>query len=258
MRIKKIATNGITFFLMMWISANYAQKSNTEKKANIATKKEKFLAIEKACQTIIDEKYNNNIVANLSNTDNSISTSDVNLLEVLGDISSELQNNINTKTEITEYKNQLNKAQTFNDVYPNEKYEALIAHGNDFIKKAELLSQTLHKKGNDLEVALKMNKLVEENGLIKKMGLAFHAMGFRLDSAIMDVRKTQPYLVEAYTKLNAIGDELTATENLESSIVATKSLYGIILYLSAIKNCNATLSKIQDDLAFLAKIARTQ
>lgn len=251
----KIAKKGLIFFLGIWISTSYAQVSNSGKKTNTTADKEKLLAIEKACQKIINEKEKNHFS---NNSSDSLSSSDINLIKVFGNISSELQNDKNTKQETNESKNQLNAAQTFNDIYPKEKYETLIAHGNNLIKKTEFLSQTLHKKGDELEATFKMQKSDEQNKVIQKMGKAFHVMGFRLDSVIMDLRKTQPYIVEAYTNAMAIGDEATPTENLKSSLNVTKSLYGIVLYLSAIKNCNATVSKIQDDLAFLSNVSRTK
>jgi aspartate ammonia-lyase len=251
----KIAKKGLIFFLGIWISTSYAQVSNSGKKTNTTADKEKLLAIEKACQKIINEKEKNHFS---NNSSDSLSSSDINLIKVFGNISSELQNDKNTKQETNESKNQLNAVQTFNDIYPKEKYEALIAHGNNLIKKTEFLSQTLHKKGDELEATFKMQKSDEQNKVIQKMGEAFHVMGFRIDSVIMDLRKTQPYIVEAYTNAMAIGDEATPTENLKSSLNVTKSLYGIVLYLSAIKNCNATVSKIQDDLAFLSNVSRTK
>lgn len=255
MNMIKIAKKGLIFFLGIWISTSYAQVSNSGKKTNTTADKEKLLAIEKACQKIINEKEKNHFS---NNSSDSLSSSDINLIKVFGNISSELQNDKNTKQETNDSKNQLNAAQTFNDIYPKEKYEALIAHGDNLIKKTEFLSQTLHKKGDELEATFKMQKSDEQNKVIKKMGEAFHVMGFRLDSVIMDLRKTQPYIVEAYTNAMAIGDEATPTENLKSSLNVTKSLYGIVLYLSAIKNCNATVSKIQDDLAFLGNVSRAK
>lgn len=251
----KIGKKGVIFFLGIWISSSYAQVSDSGKKTNTTAHKEKLLAIEKACQKIINEKAENRFS---NNSSDSLSSSDINLIKVFGDISSELQNNINTKQETTESKNQLNTVQTFNDIYPKEKYETLIAHGNNLIKKTEFLSQTLHKKGEELEATFKMKKSDEQNEVIKKMGQAFHVMGFRLDYVIRDLRKTQPYIVDAYSNAMAIGDEATPIENLKSSFDVTKSLYGIMLYLSAIKNCNATVSKIQDYLALLGNVSRAK
>lgn len=255
MNMLKIAKKGLIFFLGIWISTSYAQVGNSGKKTNTTADKEQLLAIEKACQKIINEKEENHFS---NNSSDSLSASDINLIKVFRDISSELQNNKNTKQETTESKNQLNAVQTFNDIYPKEKYETLISHGNNLIEKTEFLSQTLHKKGDELEATFKMKKSDEEYIVIKKKGQAFHVMGFRLDSVIMDLRKTQPNIVEAYTNAMAIGDKATSIENLKSSLDVTKSLYGIILYLSAIKNCNTTVSKIQDNLALLGNVSRAK
>lgn len=274
MRIKKIAKNGFAFFLVIWISATYAQKNNVEKRTNTTsekTNKDKLAAIEKVCQTIIDEKDDNHFIDNSSDADTSISSSDINLLKVFGDISSELQNGESNKLQNTENKNQFNTVQTIDTFYSKEKFETLIAHSNSFIRKMEFLSQTLHKKADEFESILKMNKFQEQKMVFTKLGQAFLTMAGRLDYSIKDLQKTQPFIVETYTKMTAISNEMTANsnnqlkgrnddstqlelaKNLVPTIEATKSLYGVALYLAAIKKCNTTVSKIQEDLVSIAK-----
>jgi len=273
MNIKKIAKNRVTFFLIMWISANYAQVGNVGGKTNSAIKKtnrDKIEAIEKACQIIIDGKSENNSSSSMSIAETSISSSDMNMLNVLGDITAQLQNHENLKEG-----KQLDTIQKFSNVYSKDKYAALILHNKEFIKRVELLSETLHKKGEGFEAALKTSKLEDPNIVLKKMAQVFHVMGSRLDSSIVDFRKTLPYLDEMYSKLLAVENETKLTANsqsnisessneqaellkkMTSSIELTKNLNGVVLHLASIKKCIAVVSKTQEDLAFLAKVGRS-
>lgn len=268
MRIKEITKNGFAFFLMLWISVNYAQERKAGEQTNSAvvkkTSQEKIAAIEKAYQAIIDKKDENYSADSLSTAEGTISSSDLNSLQVLGDINSILQ-----------AKTQFDTIQQLHTIYSKDKYAGLILRNNEFIKKASSLSAMLHKKADGFDVALNLNKQEELRIVLKKMGETFHIMGARLDSSIMDFKQTLPYLDEVYSQILAIENEAAVTakspsptsersneqlalfKKFTSSIALAKSLNGVVLHLGSIKKCIAAVSKTQDDLAFLAQVSRS-
>lgn len=255
MRIKTIGKKELACILLLCINMNYAQNVTVEKQKTTQTAKSKqeiLAEIEKTCQTIIENSFFNPNNNTLTKINPNRTTTDKNLLDVFSDISVELQKSKNNATESTSTETKVNSEPSFNDVYPKEKYETLIAHGAAFVKKSELLSQSLQKKATEFESAAKANNIEEVKRVYTKMGLAFHTMGTKLDSAILDVRRTQPYIVETYTKMTAVSNETDALKKTETTVDATNSMIGILYYLSAIKNCNTVVSKIQEHLAQLS------
>ncbi|HKO76607.1 MAG TPA: hypothetical protein VJU52_05285 [Flavobacterium sp.] len=274
MGINEITKNGFAFFLMLWISVNYAQERKAWKQTNSAavkkTSQERIASIEKACQTIIDQKYENDATDSLAVAERSISSSDLNTLQVLGDLTAIIQHPATSQT-----KTQLDTIQQLNTIYSKDKYAGLILRNNEFIKKASSLSAMLHKKADGFDAALNLNKQEELRIVLKKMGEAFHIMGARLDSSIMDFKQTLPYLDETYSQILAIENEAGVTaksssptsersneqlalfKKFSSSIALAKSLNGVVLHLASIKKSIAVVSKTQDDLAFLAQVSRS-
>lgn len=274
MRIKEITKNSFAFFLILWISTSYAQQPKVGQQTNSAvvkkTSKERMAAIEKACQVIIDQKQENDATDSLAVAERSISSSDLNTLQVLGDLTAIIQ-----RPATAQAKTQLDTIQQLQTIYSKEKYAGLIARNNEFIKKASLLSATLHQKADGFDAALSQNKQEELRIVLKKMGEAFHIMGARLDSSIMDFKQTLPYLDQVYSQLVAIENEaavsasspsntsessneqLVLFKKFSSSIALIKSLNGVVLHLVSIKKCIAVVSKTQDDLAFLAQASRS-
>lgn len=261
MRLKLVGKKELTYILFLCITMNYAQNGTFKKNKNTPSTKSKLetlASIEKVCQTIIDDYYVNPNSITLTESNISGTSTDKNLLEVFNDISVELQKNKNSTTENLGSEAKVNSEPSFNEVYPKEKYEALIAHGTAFVKKSELLSQSLQKKATEFDAAAKANNIEEVKNIYTKMGLAFHVMGTNLNSAILELRRTQPSIVETYTKMMAVGNETDTLKKVETTVDATSSMVGILYYLSAIKNCNTVISKIQEHLAQLSKVSGTQ
>jgi aspartate ammonia-lyase len=260
MKIKTIDKKELTCILLLCITMNYAQNVTVEKQKTTQTAKSKqeiLAEIEKTCQTIIEDNYFNPNNNTLTEINPNRTTTDKNLFDVLSDISVELQKSKNNANESTSTETKENNAPSFNEVYPKEKYDALIAHGTAFVKKSEFLSQSLHKKATEFDAAAKANNIEEVKRAYTKMGLAFNAMGSKLDSAILDLRRTQPYIVETYTKMMTVSNGTDAHKKIETTVDATKSMFGIVYYLEAIKNCNDVVTTIQDYLAQLSKVSGT-
>jgi aspartate ammonia-lyase len=261
MRLKLVGKKELTYILFLCITVNYSQNGTFKKNKTTPSTKSKLetlASIEKVCQTIIDDYYVNPNSITLTESNISGTSTDKDLLEVFNDISVELQKNKNSTTENLGSETKVNSEPSFNEVYPKEKYDALIAHGTAFAEKSELLSQSLQKKATEFDAAAKAINIEEVKRVYTKMELAFHAMVAKLDSAILDLRRTQPYIVETYTKMTVVGNETDALKKVENTVDATNSMTGILHYLSAIKNCNTVVSKIQEYLAQLSKASATQ
>lgn len=264
MKIKKSLPNGLVFLLMLWISVCGAQGTNAVK----MTSKEKLAAVEKACQGIIEDKEYTAVSS--SNPDSVSSSAAMNFGSVLTDVSTALREDKSTANTIP-----ADSVPSLNSFYSKEKFATLTAHSTAFIKKTQLLSQTLHNKADGLEAALKATPAEEGRAVYQKMGQALRVMGSRLDVSILELQKTMPYLNETYTQLLAVENELKAeastsnaaadkdvpaalSKKMASSAAIGKNLYGVLQYLAAIKNCQTVVSKIQEDLAVLAKAVRSQ
>jgi aspartate ammonia-lyase len=261
MRIKTIGKKELIYILLFCITMSYSQNGAIEKKktpSTVKSKLEKLAAIEKVCQTIIDDNYVNPNNTTLTESNPSSTSTNKNLLDVFSDISVELQKSKNSTTENLGSETNVNSEPSFDEMYPKEKYETLIAHGAAFVKKTELLSQTLQKKATEFDTAAKANNIEEVKRVYTKMGLAFYTMGAKLDSTILDLKKTQPSIIETYTKMMAVGNETDALKKVATTFDATNSMIGILYYLSAIKNCNTLVSKIQEHLTQLSKASAAQ
>jgi aspartate ammonia-lyase len=261
MTIKIIYKTQLICVLLLCITMSYGQNGTIEKKKTTPTVKsklEKLAVIEKVCQTIIDYNYFNPNNTTLTESYPSNTSTDKNLLDVFSDISTELQKNKNNTSESLVSGTKVNSEPSFDEMYPKEKYETLIAHGAAFVKKTELLSQSLQKKATEFDTAAKANNIEEIKRVYTKMGLAFHTMSAKLDSGILDLKKTQPSIIETYTKMMAVSNETDALKKVATTFDATSSMIGILYYLSAIKNCNTVVSKIQEHLAQLSKASAAQ
>ena len=233
-------------------------------------KKERLDAIEKACQAVMDGKYHDQFLTDLFQGGAGTSAN-MNANEVLANIALEMSGHKKGEYQFIEPHDDLNMGQSTNDVYPTTIHVALLLHNDKFIKEAELLSQSFHKKGEQFKNLLKMGRTEGQDAVPMTLGQEFHAFGNQLDAAIEVLRKSEEYLCEVNMGATAIGTGLTATPGYAEKcvahlakitgkpikgpkdlIAATSSMQAFVMYSSAIKNYAVTLSKISSDLIFLA------
>jgi aspartate ammonia-lyase len=115
---------------------------------------EKLIAIEKACQAVIDGKYNDQFLVDLYQGGAGTSAN-MNANEVLANIALELSGHKKGEYQFIEPHDDLNMGQSTNDTYPTTIHIALILHNGKVIKEAEELSLAFHKKGDELNSILK-------------------------------------------------------------------------------------------------------
>src|SRR6187397_2513512 len=233
-------------------------------------KKEKLVAIEKACQAVIDGKYHDQFLTDLYQGGAGTSAN-MNSCEVLANIALEMMGKKKGEYQFIEPHDDLNMGQSTNDVYPTAIHVALLLHNDKLIKEAQSLSQAFHKKGDEFKSLLKMGRTEGQDAVPMTLGQEFHGFGNQLDAAIEVLRKTEEYLYEENMGATAIGTGLTASPGYAEKcaghlakitgkpmhlakdlIAATSSMQAFVMYSSALKNFAVTLSKISSDLIFLA------
>src|SRR6187549_3363611 len=233
-------------------------------------KKEKLVAIEKACQAVIDGKYHDQFVTDLYQGGAGTSAN-MNSCEVLANIALEMSGHKKGEYQFIEPHDDLNMGQSTNDVYPTAIHVALLLHNDKLIKEAELLSQAFHKKGEEFKNLIKMGRTEGQDAVPMTLGQEFHAFGGQLDAAIDALRKSEHYLYEVNMGATAIGTGLTASPGYAEKcvaqiakltnkpfvgpkdlIAATSSMQAFVMFSAAYKNLAVTLSKISSDLIFLA------
>ncbi|MBZ5859367.1 aspartate ammonia-lyase [Flavihumibacter profundi] len=238
-------------------------------------KKEKLVAIEKACQAVIDGKYHDQFLTDLYQGGAGTSAN-MNANEVLANIALEMSGHKKGEYQYIEPHDDLNMGQSTNDVYPTAIHVALLLHNDKVVKEAKLLSQSFHKKGEEFKNLLKMGRTEGQDAVPMTLGQEFHAFGNQLDAAIEGLVKSEAYLYEINMGATAIGTGLTASPGYAEKcaahlakitgkplvlpkdlIAATSAMMGFVMYSSAIKNFAVTMSKISSDLIFLASGPRT-
>ena len=233
-------------------------------------KKEKLVAIEKACQAVIDGKYHDQFLTDLYQGGAGTSAN-MNSCEVLANIALEMSGHKKGDYHIIEPHDDLNMGQSTNDVYPTAIHVALLLHNDKLIKEAQSLSQSFHKKGDQFKDLLKMGRTEGQDAVPMTLGQEFHGFGYQLDAAIEILRNTEHYLYEENMGATAIGTGLTASPGYAEKcamhlakitgkpmvlakdlVAATSSMQAFVMYSAALKNYAVALSKISSDLIFLA------
>ena len=233
-------------------------------------KKEKLVAIEKACQAVIDGKYHDQFLTDLYQGGAGTSAN-MNSCEVLANIALEMSGHKKGDYHIIEPHDDLNMGQSTNDVYPTAIHVALLLHNDKLIKEAQSLSQSFHKKGDEFKDLLKMGRTEGQDAVPMTLGQEFHGFGYQLDAAIEILRNAEHYLYEENMGATAIGTGLTASPGYAEKcaahlakitgkpmvlakdlIAATSSMQAFVMYSAALKNYAVALSKISSDLIFLA------
>src|SRR6187455_3263626 len=232
-------------------------------------KKEKLVAIEKACQAVIDGKYHDQFLTDLYQGGAGTSAN-MNSCEVLANIALEMMGKKKGEYQFIEPHDDLNMGQSTNDVYPTAIHIALLLHNDKLIKEAQGLAQAFHKKGEEFKNLIKMGRTEGQDAVPMTLGQEFHAFGSQIDAAIDALRQSEHYLYEINMGATAIGTGLTASPGYAEKcvaqiakltgkpfvepkdlIAATSSMQAFVMFSSAYKNLAVTLSKISSDLIFL-------
>lgn len=238
-------------------------------------KKDRLIAIEKACLAVIDGKYHDQFVVDMYQGGAGTSAN-MNANEVLANIALEMMGKKKGEYQFIEPHDDLNMGQSTNDVYPTAIKVALLLHNDKLIREAQELSKSLHKKGEEFKNVLKMGRTEGQDAVPMTVGQEFHAFANQLDAEIKVLRDMEVYLYEHNMGATAIGTGITASPGYAEKcsahlakitgkpmrlskdlISATSSQQGFVMYSSALKSLAVTLSKMSADLIFLASGPRT-
>jgi aspartate ammonia-lyase len=237
--------------------------------------KEKLAAIEKACQAVMDGKYQDQFLVDLYQGGAGTSAN-MNANEVLANVALELSGHKKGEYQFIEPHDDLNMGQSTNDTYPTAIKIALLLHNDKLVAEAEALSKSFHKKGDEFKSLLKMGRTEGQDAVPMTLGQEFHAFGNQLDAEIAALRKAESFLCEQNMGATAIGTGITASPGYAEKcaahlaritgkpivmskdlIAATSSQQGFVVYSSALKSFAIALSKISSDLIFLTSGPRT-
>jgi aspartate ammonia-lyase len=235
----------------------------------------KLAMIEKACQAVIDGKYHDQFIVDLYQGGAGTSAN-MNANEVLCNVGLELSGYKKGDYKVLEPHDDLNMGQSTNDVYPTAIKVALLLQNDRMIREAELLSASLHKKGEEFASILKMGRTEGQDAVPMTVGQEFEAFGNQLDAEITGLRHSEIYLFEQNMGATAIGTGITATPGYAEKcavhlakitgkpmklskdlIAATSSMQGFVMFASTLKSFAVAMSKISSDLIILATGPRT-
>lgn len=231
---------------------------------------EKLVAIEKACQAVIDGKYHDQFLTDLYQGGAGTSAN-MNANEVLANIALEMMGKKKGEYQFIEPHDDLNMGQSTNDVYPTAIHIALLLHNDKVVREAQLLADAFHQKGEEFKNLVKMGRTEGQDAVPMTLGQEFHAFGSQIDGAIEALRHSELYLYEVNMGATAIGTGLTASPGYAEKcvaelakitgnpivgpkdlIAATSSMQAFVMFSAAYKNLAVTLSKISSDLIFLS------
>ncbi|MFL5729291.1 MAG: aspartate ammonia-lyase, partial [Cytophagaceae bacterium] len=238
-------------------------------------KKEKLVPIEKACQAVIDGKYQDQFLVDLYQGGAGTSAN-MNANEVLANIALEMSGHKKGEYKFIEPHDDLNMGQSTNDVYPTVIHVALLLHNDKIIKEAREVVASFRKKGDEFGKILKMGRTEGQDAVPMTLGQEFNAFASQLEASIDVLIKSESYLYEVNMGATAIGTGLTASPGYAEKcvahigkitgkpmvlskdlIAATSSMQAFVMYSSALKNLAISLSKVSSDLIFLASGPRT-
>src|SRR6187399_2559774 len=118
-------------------------------------KKDRLVAIEKACQAVMDGKYHDQFLTDMYQGGAGTSAN-MNANEVLANIALEMSGHKKGEYQFIEPHDDLNMGQSTNDVYPTAIKVALILHNDKLVQEAQLLAKAFHKKGEEFKNLVKM------------------------------------------------------------------------------------------------------
>ncbi|MGH7681906.1 MAG: aspartate ammonia-lyase [Candidatus Eiseniibacteriota bacterium] len=235
-----------------------------------AMKPERLAMIEKACQAVIDGKYNDQFMVDWYQGGAGTSTN-MNANEVLANVGLEMGGHKKGEYQFLEPHDDLNMSQSTNDSYPTAIKVALILRNAKLIAELQKLADSFHAKGNQYLEVVKMGRTEMQDAVPMTVGQEFHAFGAGIEAEIQLLKDAEKYLYAENMGATAIGTGLNAPPGYAEKcavelakltgkpivmapdmISATWDQQGFVVYSSALKSVAIKLSKISSDLILLA------
>jgi len=234
-----------------------------------AMKNETLVAIEKACQAVIDGKYHDQFLVDWYQGGAGTSTN-MNVNEVLANIALELAGHKKGEYQFVDPHDHLNMSQSTNDSYPTALQVTFLLRNDKLIEEMERLVTSFRFKGNAFLKMVKMGRTEMQDAVPMTVGQEFHAFAASLEAEIQLLRDVEKYLYPINMGATAIGTginvpkgypekcaahlaKLTGKPIVPASdmLAATWDQQGFVAYSAALKSLAIKLSKISSDLILL-------
>ena len=248
-------------------------------KANLKLKHltaEKYQAIEFACNEILKGRYHDQFQLDMLQGGAGTSTN-MNINEVIANIGLEYLGHAKGQYQFLHPNNDVNMAQSTNDVYPTAIKVALIFMLDELLLPFAALNQALKLKAKEFESVLKMGRTQLQDAVPMTLGQEFHAFAHTLNKDLELLKSIIPQSLYAVNLGGtAIGTGLNASQayrelavaelaelvqkpmhSAENLIEATSDMGEFVLISGLLKRTATKLSKIANDLRLLSSGPRT-
>lgn len=227
-------------------------------------------AIMKACEEIIDGKFNDEFPVDLVQGGAGTSTN-MNINEVVANRALELLGHQKGEYKYCHPNNHVNLSQSTNDAFPTSFKLAFIFMNEELVAELRLLIQAFRKKGEEFKEVLKMGRTQLQDAVPMTMGQEFEAFAANLEEEIDRLNQMANLFLEVNMGATAIGTGINSEPEysqkciknlriisghefvLASNLIeATPDTGSTVMYSSALKRMAVKLSKICNDLRLLS------
>ncbi len=237
---------------------------------------EKYTAIEYACQQIIEGRYHDQFELDMLQGGAGTSTN-MNMNEVLANIALEYMGHQKGQYQYLHPNNDVNMAQSTNDVYPTAIKMALVLMIDQLEKPFQNLINGFAAKAKQFEHVLKMGRTQLQDAVPMTLGQEFLAFSNTLAKDLKLIKNLVPQsLYQVNLGGTAIGTGLNASkayqeiavaelatliqrpiQSADDLIEATSDMGEFVLLSGLLKRTATKLSKIANDLRLLSSGPRT-
>lgn len=227
-------------------------------------------SIVKACQEIIDGKWQTHFVVDMIQGGAGTSTN-MNANEVIANRALEIMGKEKGEYQYIHPNNHVNLSQSTNDVYPTALKIAFIYKNKMLIEVLEELINSFHAKAKEFAKVIKMGRTQLQDAVPMTLGQEFETYAVTLEEEIKRLEANARLFLELNLGGTAIGTGINADPKyreraiyylweitslpvtLASNLVeATQDTGSFVMYSSAIKRLAVKLSKICNDLRLLS------
>lgn len=228
------------------------------------------VAIEKACQELIDGKLSDEFQIDVYQGGAGTSTN-MNANEVIANRALELMGRKKGEYEHCNPHDHVNGSQSTNDAYPSSIHVGLALGNRKLIAEMSALAGAFRAKAAQFAHIVKMGRTQLQDAVPMTLGQEFEAFARSLEDEIEALRRLETVLHEVNMGGTAIGTGLNAPEGfaerctahlaaitnmpirLAANLVeATQDTQAFVLYSSALKSLSIKASKICNDLRLLS------
>lgn len=228
-----------------------------------------FKAIQRACQDVINGKYDEEFPIDLFQGGAGTSTN-MNANEVIANVALEYLQQPKGAYQYCSPNDHVNLAQSTNDAYPSALKLALFYKNKALAESLEKLYFALDRKATEFDDVIKMGRTQLQDAVPMTLGQEFSAFAYTLKVEIQKLYTAANQFLELNMGATAIGTGLNAEPGYalkcieriaqitqepvrlsENLVEATSDTSAFVTYSSALKRLAIKLSKICNDLRLL-------